>query len=93
MKDGALLGTSFLDLSGRISVGGERGLLGLAFHPDYRRSGRFFVNYTDPQGNTVVSEFGVSSNPDFASAGSESSILAQSRTHPRAINSPAAASL
>ena len=57
VKDGLLLGGSFLDLSGRICSGGERGLLGLAFHPEYRRNGRFFVNYTDPQGNTVVSEF------------------------------------
>src|SRR5512139_1816598 len=47
VKDGVLLGSSFLDLSGRISSGGERGLLGLAFHPDYARNGRFFVNYTD----------------------------------------------
>ena len=79
VKDGVLLGTSFLDLSGRISSGGERGLLGLAFHPDYRRNGRFFVNYTDPQGNSVVSEFGVSSNPDFANAGSERVLLRQTQ--------------
>jgi len=79
VKDGVLLGGSFLDLSGRISSGGERGLLGLAFHPDYRRNGRFYVNYTDPQGNTVVSEFGVSSNPDFASAGSERVLLRQTQ--------------
>ena len=79
VKDGVLLGGSFLDLSGRISSGGERGLLGLAFHPDYRRNGRFFVNYTDPQGNTVVSEFGISSNPDFANAGSERVLLRQTQ--------------
>ena len=79
VKDGVLLGASFLDLSGRISSGGERGLLGLAFHPEYRRNGHFFVNYTDPQGNSVVSEFGISSNPDFANAGSERVLLRQAQ--------------
>ena len=41
----------------RIASGGERGLLGLAFHPDYPTDPRFFVDYTDVDGNTVVSEF------------------------------------
>lgn len=79
VKDGVLLGSSFLDLSGRISSGGERGLLGLAFHPEYRRNGRFFVSYTDPLGNSVVSEFTVSSNSDFANAGSERVLLRQTQ--------------
>lgn len=59
------LGT-FLDISARVNdprvSGSERGLLGLAFHPDYRRNGRFYVNYTrrgsgDRAGDTVVAEF------------------------------------
>lgn len=79
MKDGILLGSSFLDLSGRISSGGERGLLGLAFHPEYRRNGRFFASYTDPLGNSVVSEFTVSSNSDFANPGSERVLLRQTQ--------------
>ena len=79
VKSGLLLGGSFLDLTGRISSGGERGLLGLAFHPEYHRNGRFFVNYTDPSGNTVVSEFRVSSNPDLADAGSERVLLRQAQ--------------
>jgi glucose/arabinose dehydrogenase len=53
---GRLLPGAFLDISGRISSGGERGLLGLAFHPGYARNGRFFVNYTDPSGDTRVAE-------------------------------------
>ncbi|MBK8596781.1 MAG: PQQ-dependent sugar dehydrogenase [Holophagales bacterium] len=79
VKDGILLGSSFLDLSGRISSGGERGLLGLAFHPEYRRNGRFFASYTDPLGNSVVSEFTVSSNSDFANPGSERVLLRQTQ--------------
>lgn len=54
---GTLLPTPFLDLSAVISSGGERGLLGLAFAPDYAVSRRFFVNFTDPSGNTVVARF------------------------------------
>jgi glucose/arabinose dehydrogenase len=50
-------GPAFLDISDRVASGGERGLLGLAFHPDYAANGRLFVDYTDTSGNTVVSEF------------------------------------
>ena len=41
----------------RVGSGGERGLLGLAFHPQYAENGRFFVNYTDRSGDTHISEF------------------------------------
>src|SRR5262245_23109744 len=51
---GTVLPTDFLDLRAAISSGGERGLLGLAFAPDYATSGRFFVNFTNPAGHTVV---------------------------------------
>ncbi len=48
----------FLDLTDRVLFGGERGLLGLAFHPRYRENARFFVHYTrKPDGWTVVAEF------------------------------------
>ena len=53
-----LLPASFLDITKQVLSGGERGLLGLAFHPDYRRNGRFFVNYTrKPDGATVLAEY------------------------------------
>ena len=47
----------FLDLRDRVLAGGERGLLGLAFHPSYEANGRVFVHYTDKGGDTTVSEF------------------------------------
>ena len=47
----------FLDLSERVVVGSEQGLLGLAFHPSYEDNGRLFVNYTDLDGDTVVAEY------------------------------------
>src|SRR5574337_636880 len=54
----ALLPAPFLDITEQVLSGGERGLLGLAFHPDYRGNGRFFVNYTrKPDGATVLAEY------------------------------------
>lgn len=74
-EDGAFLPEPFLDISGEISSGGERGLLGLAFHPDYRNTGRFFVNYTDRAGNTQIAGYRVSDDPDRADPGSATPIL------------------
>ena len=51
------LGGTFIDLRGRITSGGEQGLLSLAFHPNYKRNHRFYVDYTDTHGNTRVMEF------------------------------------
>jgi glucose/arabinose dehydrogenase len=56
VREGIVLGADFLDLSGDILAGGERGLLGLAFAPD-AASGRFFVNFTNRSGDTVVARF------------------------------------
>lgn len=54
----SLLPAPFLDITKIVLPGGERGLLGLAFHPDYHHNGRFFVNYTrKPDGATVVAEY------------------------------------
>ncbi len=75
VKNGTLLATAFLDISGQVSNVGEQGLLGLAFDPNYASNGRFFVHYTDPIGNTRVSSFQVSGDPDIANAGSEQIIL------------------
>ncbi len=66
IKNGVTLATPFLDLGAKASSGGERGLLGLAFHPNYFQNGRFFVNFTNGQGNTRVHEYAVSANPDVA---------------------------
>lgn len=47
----------YLDLRDRVSVASERGLLGLAFHPDFPGNGRFFVHYTDTGGDTALVEY------------------------------------
>jgi glucose/arabinose dehydrogenase len=75
VRGGALVAQPFLDISGRISSGGERGLLGLAFHPSYASNGRFYVNYTNPGGDSQVSEFRVSADADRADPGSERPLL------------------
>lgn len=67
----------FLDISEFVTTqGNEQGLLGLAFHPEYNTNGYFYVNYTDTDGNTVISRFSVSeTDPDSAELSSEFSIL------------------
>jgi glucose/arabinose dehydrogenase len=75
IKEGALLTQPFLDLSGRVSEGDEEGLLGLAFPPDYKSTGRFFVHYTDLVSDTHVSLFRVSDDPDRADPASELVLL------------------
>lgn len=60
LQNGAVGETPFLDIRDRVTAGGEKGLLGLAFHPRFEENGRFFVNYTSPAGgrlHTVISEF------------------------------------
>ena len=72
----ALSETPFLDLGDRVgSSQNEQGLLGLAFHPQYATNGLFFVNYTDLQGNTVVSRFAVSADPERGDPNSETILL------------------
>ncbi|HEU5322281.1 MAG TPA: PQQ-dependent sugar dehydrogenase, partial [Methylomirabilota bacterium] len=65
-----LLARPFLDLTDSVSGGGEQGLLGLAFHPDYGVNRRFFVHYTDRAGDTRLVRYQVSSDPDSADYGS-----------------------
>jgi glucose/arabinose dehydrogenase len=57
VRDGRKLARPFLNISRRISAGGERGLLSLAFSPDYRSSGRFYVYFTAPDGDIRIVEF------------------------------------
>lgn len=69
--EGVLNTTPFLDISNLTSASGERGLLGLAFSPYYANDGRFYINYTNAQGNTVIARYTVSNNPDIANTTGE----------------------
>jgi glucose/arabinose dehydrogenase len=74
VRDGQLSATPFLDVSDRIASGGERGLLGLAFHPRFAANGRLFVNYTDRAGDTHLAEFRAGA-ADAADPASERTLL------------------
>ncbi len=80
--DGTVAPRPFLDVSGLITSGGEQGLLGLAFHPRYASNGRFFVNYTNRSGSTVISEFRVSANPNVANPASRRRLMLISQPFP-----------
>lgn len=75
VKNGKVLRSAFLNITDRVhhplSPGDERGLMGLAFHPDYIKNGYFYVNYVDENDVTHVSRFTVSDNPLKADKRSE----------------------
>lgn len=88
VKNGTTNASPFLDISDRVSFGGntggttwEQGLLGLAFHPDYDENGLFYVHYNSsgvtghPNGSAIIAEFKVSADPDVADGGSERIVL------------------
>lgn len=76
VEDGTLLTAPFLDIRDRVRDGGEQGLLGLAFHPDYARNGRLYVNYTDNGGATRVARYTArADDPDRADPATERILL------------------
>lgn len=76
LRNGQLVDEPFLDIENLTDVNStERGLLDVAFHPEYASNGFFYINYTDLDGDTVVSRFEVSSEADRADPGSEKVIL------------------
>jgi len=79
IQNGVLVATPFLDITSNLESGGEKGLLGLAFHPNFSSNRRFFVYYTrrlSLQLQSVFSEYAVSSsNPNQADASSERILL------------------
>ena len=81
--DGEVNETPFLNVSNLVSNGFERGLLGLAFHPDYAENGYFFINYTNAAGNTVVARYSVQDgDPDQADANSALPIITINQPQP-----------
>ena len=70
-----MLPTPFLDIRSLVSSDGERGLLSIAFHPQYKTNGLFFVNYTNRNGDTVIARYHVSADPNRADPASARQIL------------------
>jgi glucose/arabinose dehydrogenase len=70
IQDGDLLPQPFLDITPQVNCCGERGLLGLAFHPQFAANGFFFINYTalSPVSSPFIARFQVSADPNQADA-------------------------
>jgi len=66
LRNGQLLAPAFLDVDPISACCVERGLLGLAFHPDYAVNGQFYIDYTDNLGDIVIARYSVSADPDIA---------------------------
>ena len=64
----------FVTVSG-VTINGERGLLSMAFHPDYKSNGLFFVYYTNTQGDIEISRYKVSNNPNRADTSTRTIII------------------
>ncbi len=76
VQSGSRTATQFMNIDPRVLSGGERGLLGLAFHPNFETNGYFFVNYTrEPDGATVISRFSAISNNTLGDPNSERIVL------------------
>lgn len=79
LKTGVVNATPFLDINSLVGGGNstndERGLLGLAFHPNYQENGFFYVDYTNNSNNTTIRRYSVSANPDIADSGSGTTLL------------------
>jgi glucose/arabinose dehydrogenase len=82
IDDGVVQETPFLDITERVDAGGERGLLSVAFPPGYADKGYFYVDYTDLNGDTKISRFRVSDNPNIADPTSEQVILGIAQPYP-----------
>jgi glucose/arabinose dehydrogenase len=78
LENGAVLAVPFLDIDALvpdISGNDERGLLGMAFHPGYAANGRFYLDYVNLAGNTVIASYAVSANPNVADPASAAILL------------------
>ncbi len=76
LNNGSVLSTPLINIRSSVSNGSEQGLLGLAFHPSFETNRKFYVNYTNNGGDTVIREYKTSaSNPDRVASGSGRTIL------------------
>ncbi|MGE3510226.1 MAG: sorbosone dehydrogenase family protein [Vicinamibacterales bacterium] len=88
LRAGSVQSADFLNLVGSVATGGERGLLGMAFAPDSATSRRFYVNFTNPSGHTVVARFRRSANPLIADPASRFDLRWNGAGNPAVIEQP-----
>lgn len=77
----SLVEKPFLNIGGKVACCGERGLLGLAFHPNYAQNGYFYVNYFSRDEKTVIARYARSDDPKAARRKSEKILLTQDQPH------------
>jgi glucose/arabinose dehydrogenase len=76
IKDGTLLATPFLNIAGRVLSGGERGLLSVAFHPQYATNHFFYVYFTaQPTGDIRIERFTTTADPEVADPATSTLII------------------
>lgn len=75
VENGQVRSPAFLDIRALVGSGGERGLLSMAFHPDYAVNGLFYVDYTDNNGDTRIARYAVSADPNAADPSSAQILL------------------
>ena len=80
LANDSLVASSFLDITSRVRSGGERGLLGLAFHPDFQQNGFLYVNYTNSSGTSVIARYRATSATS-ASSNTEQILLTVSQPY------------
>jgi glucose/arabinose dehydrogenase len=88
VRNGSVEAINFLDLRGAVAGSGEQGLLGFAFPPDAATSRRFYVNFTNPSGDTVVARFLRSANPLVADPASRFDLRWNGASAPAVIAQP-----
>ncbi len=82
LHEGAIDEAPFLDISERVNCCvGERGMFGLAFPPSYPESGHFYVSYTNSKGDTTISRFAITEDPNLADENSEEILLTIDQPH------------
>jgi len=81
-QNGALLSAPFLDIRSKTKADGEKGLLGLAFPPNFVSTRRFYVDYTDLNGNTVIGMYRLTADPNVGDSTSETVMLTVQQPFP-----------
>src|SRR5581483_4998695 len=71
LRNGTLAPAPFLDVRNKTSAGGERGLLGMAFAPNFARTQRLYVDYTDLNGDTVIAQYRMAAGGESADPSTE----------------------
>jgi glucose/arabinose dehydrogenase len=76
IRNDTTLATPFLDLRNKIGTGGERGLLSIAFHPQYASNGRFYVYFTDKNGDIRIVRYNISADPNVGNEATADTVIA-----------------